>query len=245
MKKILFAILFISPFFLLAQNITVKGQVISDGAKASLSYASIYFNDLETGVFTDEKGYFEISVPQQDFYSIRAEHIGFELFNKTIKKEELKNLQIKLKEAPIIIEEILVTDMPTRQTAQSDIINDPTKKISQPRDVGDMFRDVPGFNVVKRGGYAMDPVFRSFRNEQLNVQYDGGIQVMHACPNRMDPITTHVIPEEVENIELIKGPFSVRYGQTMGGIMNIITAKPSPADHFNIGGSVEGGYELN
>jgi hypothetical protein len=41
----------------------------------------------------------------------------------------------------------------------------------------------------------------------LNIQFDGGTKAMHACPNRMDPITTHVIPEEIEKIEIIKGPY--------------------------------------
>ena len=78
------------------------------------------------------------------------------------------------------------------------------------------------------------------------MQYDGGVQVMHACPNRMDPITTHVAPEEVERIELIKAAtFSVRYGQTMGGVINIITQQPNRLKSFTIGGAVESGYETN
>ena len=48
---------------------------------------------------------------------------------------------------------------------------------------------------------------------------------MHACPNRMDPITTHIIPEEIEKIEIIKGPYSMRYGATFGGIINMVSKK--------------------
>ncbi|MCB0550428.1 MAG: TonB-dependent receptor, partial [Phaeodactylibacter sp.] len=142
-------------------------------------------------------------------------------------------------------ENILVQRSTIDNAAQSEVIVDFARHVSHPKDVGDRFKDTPGFGLVKRGGYAMDPVFRAFRNEQLNVQYDGGVQVMHACPNRMDPITTHVAPEEVERIELIKGPFSVRYGQTMGGVINIITQQPEPAGAFTIGGAVESGYESN
>ena len=67
---------------------------------------------------------------------------------------------------------------------------------------------------------------------------------MHACPNRMDPITTHVIPEEIEKIEIIKGPYTVRYGATFGGIVNMVTQIPDASD-YGLHGSVHAGYESN
>jgi iron complex outermembrane receptor protein len=60
----------------------------------------------------------------------------------------------------------------------------------------------------------------------------------------MDPITSHIIPEEVNKIEVIKGPYSVRFGQTFGGIVNMITKQPLPED-YGFHGNVEGGYEFN
>ncbi|MGS0527207.1 TonB-dependent receptor domain-containing protein [Zobellia nedashkovskayae] len=114
----------------------------------------------------------------------------------------------------------------------------------QPRNVADLFNDLNGFSLIKRGNYAIDPSFRASQYEQLNVQFDGGTKAMHACPNRMDPITTHVIPEEIEKIEIIKGPYTVRYGATFGGIVNLVTQKPGVED-YGISGSVQGGYETN
>lgn len=34
----------------------------------------------------------------------------------------------------------------------------------------------------------------------------------------MDPISTHVNPEAIKDIEIIKGPCSVRHGQVLGGL---------------------------
>jgi len=76
------------------------------------------------------------------------------------------------------------------------------------------------------------------------VQYDGGTKAMHACPNRMDPITTHVIPEEISKIEIIKGPYTVRYGATFGGIVNLVTQKPNYLDK-GFHGKASAGYETN
>ncbi|WP_299110379.1 TonB-dependent receptor [uncultured Winogradskyella sp.] len=124
------------------------------------------------------------------------------------------------------------------------VANKYEEKIVQPKNVADLFNNINGFSVIKRGNYAIDPSFRGAQYEQLNIQYDGGTKAMHACPNRMDPITTHIIPEEISKIEIIKGPYTVRYGATFGGIVNLVTQKPDFED-YGLHGKVSGGYESN
>ena len=101
-----------------------------------------------------------------------------------------------------------------------------------------------GFSLIKRGNYAIDPSFRASQYDQLNIQFDGGTKAIHACPNHMDPITTHVVPEDIERIEVIKGPYTVRYGATFGGIINLVTKRPQRLDN-GFHGSVSNGYETN
>ena len=245
MRKLIFFLFLLLPLVVEAQLVSIKGQIVDQSSKEAVPYASIFIQELNLGEYADNGGVFAFEVLENPHYTLKIEHLGYKLWEKKIAKEALNDLQIELTSSSIIIETILVSDNPKRQPAQSSSIFDHENQFNRPKDVGDLFRDLPGFGVIKRGGYAMDPVLRSFKNEQLNIQYDGGVQVMHACPNRMDPITTHVIPEEVEEIELIRGPFSVRYGQSFGGIINIITQKPKQTDQYTLGGSVEGGYESN
>jgi iron complex outermembrane receptor protein len=87
-------------------------------------------------------------------------------------------------------------------------------------------------------------LFLSFRFEELNIQYDGGSKIVNACPNRMDPITTHIIPEEIAKIEIVKGPFTVRFGQNFGGIINLVS-KDVGTDKKGVSGNIETGYETN
>ena len=144
----------------------------------------------------------------------------------------------------IQVEEILVSVDRGYDKPQSKISNEEIQLLA-PRDIGDIFKTVPGFGVIKRGGYAMEPVFRSFKYEQINMMFDGSMRIAPACPNRMDPITTHVNPEEISKIEIIKGPYSVRYGQTMGGIINMVTHKKSFKDKFEVHGILLGSYQTN
>ena len=136
---------------------------------------------------------------------------------------------------------------------KGDVRTDPTltivkqdfsSKATQPKNSGELFSDIIGFSLIKRGNYAVDPTFRASQYEQLNIQFDGGTKAMHACPNRMDPITTLVNPEEVTKIEIIKGPFSVRYGPVFSAVVNMVTNEKSTNAKL-LAGSVSSGYESN
>ncbi|WP_223267145.1 TonB-dependent receptor domain-containing protein [Polaribacter sp. IC073] len=142
------------------------------------------------------------------------------------------------------LDEIIITGKIKKDPVFSSTSNQYAKKVVQPKNVADLFNNINGFSVIKRGNYAIDPSFRAFQYEQLNIQYDGGTKAMHACPNRMDPITTHIIPEEVSRIEVIKGPYTVRYGATFGGIINLVTQKPNYED-YGFHGKVSAGFESN
>ena len=136
-------------------------------------------------------------------------------------KNETKNDSIK----KVKLDEVIINGKLKTDPIHTIISNKHDKNVVQPKNVADLFNNINGFSVIKRGNYAIDPSFRGSKYEQLNVQYDGGTKAMHACPNRMDPITTHIIPEEIEKIEIIKGPYSMRYGATFGGIINMVSKK--------------------
>lgn len=142
------------------------------------------------------------------------------------------------------LDEVIVSGNLKTDPIHTVVTNNYEETIVQPKNVADLFSDINGFSVIKRGNYAIDPSFRASQYEQLNIQYDGGTKAMHACPNRMDPITTHVIPEEISKIEIIKGPYTVRYGATFGGVINMVTQKPNYLDK-GFHGKVSGGYESN
>lgn len=144
----------------------------------------------------------------------------------------------------IDLQEVLVKGDARTDPTLTIVKSDFTSKATQPKNSGELFSDINGFSLIKRGNYAVDPTFRASQYEQLNIQFDGGTKAMHACPNRMDPITTLVNPEEVTKIEIIKGPFSVRYGPVFSAVVNMVTNE-KPTNTKTIAGSVSSGYESN
>jgi iron complex outermembrane receptor protein len=159
-------------------------------------------------------------------------------------QEETDKAQDAITQKTVQLDEVLITGNAVTDPVLTKVSNDYQKNIVQPKNIADLFNNINGFSVIKRGNYATDPSFRASQYEQLNIQYDGGTKAMNACPNRMDPITTHIIPEEVSKIEIIKGPYTVRYGSTFGGVINIVTSKTS-LEEAGFHGKVSGGYESN
>ena len=222
-----------------AQNF--KGQVLYKENNNPVREAHIYINN-KAVTHSDTNGYFEVSIPDKGA-NLTISYLGYMGIEKFITPTK-ETVAFVLEEAPISIQGVMVTGNSKMDPVFTIETNDYVKKIVQPRNVADLFNDINGFSLIKRGNYAIDPSFRASQYEQLNVQFDGGTKAMHACPNRMDPITTHVIPEEIEKIEIVKGPYTVRYGATFGGIINMVTQVPDVND-YGLHGSVHAGYESN
>jgi len=113
------------------------------------------------------------------------------------------------------------------------------------RDIGDLLRSIPNVSGIRKGGVAIDPVIRGFKFSQLSVILDNGINIEGGCPNRMDPVTAHVEAEDIEKIEVIKGPFVLGYSPVFGGIINLVTSKPHPYEKFELHASALYGFETN
>lgn len=210
MKKI-----FLLSFILLStinysQSAKITGKIVDEKTNNPIENATIKV--IKNNVFSISNSNGEFTIQAKEGAKIEVSHISY----KSLIFELQQQSTIKLQAAQIELNEIIVAANPLQDISQSVVINDASKRISQPRSVGHLFKDIKGFGITKKGAYASEPVFRAFKYEQLNIQYDGGFKILNACPNRMDPITTHVIPEEIEKIEIVKGPFTVRFGQNFG-----------------------------
>ncbi|QOG12620.1 TonB-dependent receptor [Arcobacter sp. FWKO B] len=80
-------------------------------------------------------------------------------------------------------------------------------------------------NLIRRSGIANDILVRSQKKDNIVVMIDDA-KVCGACPNRMDPPTSHIVTNSVEDIEIIGGPFDVEHMGTLSGIVKIKTKDP-------------------
>jgi iron complex outermembrane receptor protein len=146
----------------------------------------------------------------------------------------------------IILGGVEITDTLVKRTPfLSTQVSKEIMQSAQTRDVGDYLRSIPNVAGIRKGGGSIDPVVRGFKFSQLNVVMDGGMKIENGCPNRMDPVSSHVEIEELSDINVVKGPYQLNYGPALGGVINLQTEDPHPYPQFEIHGNAMFGYESN
>ena len=128
---------------------------------------------------------------------------------------------------------------------QVDFIEQKSISAEPAKDLGLLLRDVPNVSGVRKGGMGIDPVVRGFKFSQLNIQVNNGLKIEGGCPNRMDPAVAHIDADDITKLEVIKGPYALRYGPVMGSVINIKTMKPMPNERFKVHLKGILGYESN
>ncbi|MBI5444336.1 MAG: TonB-dependent receptor [Deltaproteobacteria bacterium] len=98
---------------------------------------------------------------------------------------------------------------------------------SPARDVGEALQQVEGVATVRKGAIANDVVVRGFQRDNINVLVDGA-RVHGACPNRMDSPAFHYDFAEVEQIQILKGPYDLENPGSLGALVDVKTKTPPP-----------------
>ncbi len=238
-KTVAFFVLMLTVSVTKAQNKTeIQGKITDAETSGAVQGAVIYAVKSQTQAESRNDGTFVIEAIPGEKLQIYAD--GY----KPVSVPARQGMTVRLEKRVIALNEVVIEADPLRDPIHSTVVSDAEKRVSQPRNAADLFKDIPGFTLQKRSATSLEPSLRSFKYEQMNIKYDGGFKVVNACPNHMDPITAHVIPEEVGKIEVIKGPFNVRFGQTFGAVVNMITRKPAP-DRYGFHHTLQAGYETN
>jgi iron complex outermembrane receptor protein len=86
-------------------------------------------------------------------------------------------------------------------------------------------KQVPSISLVRRSGIANDVILRGAKKDNINILIDEG-KIYGACPNRMDPATSHVMTNNIESVEVIEGPYDVENFGTLSGVVKVTTKEP-------------------
>jgi iron complex outermembrane recepter protein len=113
-------------------------------------------------------------------------------------------------------------------------------------DAGAYLQQIPAISGIRKSGSsALDPVLRGFKYEQLTIVTDGSCAATAACPNRMDPPSSQVSMNMTEKVEVYKGPYALRFGNSFGGTINFISAAARFSAQLKPMARITAGYESN
>mgnify|MGYP001066173551 CR=1 FL=1 len=77
-------------------------------------------------------------------------------------------------------------------------------------------KQIEGIHFTRRGKSSIDLNLRGLSKDNINILIDGD-KAYGACPNRMDPPASLITFDNLESIEVIKGPYDVKNQGSMGG----------------------------
>ena len=92
---------------------------------------------------------------------------------------------------------------------------------------------VPSIDMNRRSGIANDIYIRGQKRDNISVTVDG-TKVYGACPNRMDPPVSHILANQIDEIEIIEGPYDIETFGTLSGGVKIKTKQPTKELHGSV-----------
>ena len=254
-KQILALLIILSisfPLSLLAEQIVqprgeveFSGRVYSSDDGLPVSGATVRCDLCGTATSTGTEGEFTLRIPiESDFYTIRISFVGFRtITHQAGRDSELTGLQFYLEAVVESLSPVTVLSYRLPGSPASDLSTDQSALL--PIDSGVFLREAANASGIRRGGFGIDPVIRGLSGSRLNIRVDGLTTTAAACPNRMDPPTSHIRLTDIERIEIHRGPHALEYGPSFGGTVNFISQKQEQYSSPGLSGDLRAGFESN
>jgi len=232
---------------------TISGTVVDKSTHIELEGAEIILSELNKRSASDMWGKFSFKNVPEGMYKLKITHIGYESNERmiSIMKGQQFNIIIEMLPAVKDLEGVEIKEKDPRGYTREKLpyiksiaLQSEIEETSV-NDIGTYLRNIPNVSGIRKGGTVLDPVVRGFKYSQLNVQVNHGLKIEGGCPNRMDPAVAHIEIEDISHIEVLKGPYTLKYGPSFGGVINMITKVPEANEKFKV--SVNGwlGYSSN
>jgi len=232
-------------FFLLLGNLLYAQhtiQLLDKETEKPIPYAHFLYQNQHGS--SNLNGKFNIEIRKNAVLTIS--HVNY---GKT--KIEGGELDNSLKTGILHLSKIYISLMPATVIARKR--NENTRDIMTVENSDKLSHDAGEFlsqsaiigGIRKSGSYGFDPVLRGFKYDQINIIMDNGLSATAACPNRMDPPVSQIPMNMVDRVEILKGPYSLRFGNSFGGSIHFKSKPAIFSSSPKAFGRLSGSYESN
>jgi hypothetical protein len=226
MKFKIFTLFFFSLIgsSLLAQDISISGYIRDAASGEALIGATLFAPDLAQGTTTNEYGFYSLTFPATDTLKLVISFIGYAPQAKKLVLKESTKLDFDLDQGSYL-EEVTVSANRTEDNvkkAQVGVINVPIQKIKQlpviagERDVFKVLQFLPGVQQAQEGTSGF--LVRGGSIDQNLVQLDEAVVYN---PNHLFGLFSTFNINALNNVQLIKGGFSPKYGGRLSSIVDM------------------------
>ena len=134
--------------------------------------------------------------------------------------------------------EELLEDISVEEEGTTQVVKDIAGEQLKSADLAEaLHKNVPSISLIRRSGIANDIVLRGQKRDNINVTIDGA-KIYGACTNRMDPPTSHILTNTIDDVIVQEGPFDIEEFGVLSGSVKIKTKKPKKELHgeFSLNG---------
>jgi len=242
-------LLFLGIAAIKGQTNSISGKVSSNGEV--LPFVNVYLKKTKQGTSTNKNGFFELKNIPNGTYTIVASSIGYKFKSKKItligNQKIVKNFNLKVNDA---LEEIVIsgTLRPVTKSNSPVPVEVYSKTFFRKNPTPSIFESLQNVNGVSPQLNCSvcntgDIHINGLEGSYTFVLIDGmpivsGLSTVYGLTG---------IPQAlIERVEIVKGPASTLYGsEAVGGIINVITKKPTNAPLLSTDTFVSSWGEVN
>jgi len=243
--SVVFFLLLYSNGLLFSQQDTcdqmIKGKVMDLVSEEPLPFATVSIKETGQGVAADENGAFVIQNVCDEEFHLEARFLGY----KTVEHHHdfhHEDPMIYMAPDETLLESVVIEGSRLDAFKSLAIQNLEIDKVALlSTSVGDLTERVSGISTLKTGTNISKPIVHGLHSNRVLVMNDG---LRHAYQVWGDGHAPEIDPSHVNEIEVVKGAGTVKYGpEALGGVILYNSKRPVLDEKLN--GSVGSSYQTN
>lgn len=240
MKKIVLIFFVLFLFIKVNAQNQIKGKV-TDINNEPLVGASVSLPELNKGTITNQAGEYVISNIPKGKMKIQFSFVGYNTEMKTIEITQPENIvDAVLTIAIIQSQEVVISggyaSSQHDNAVKIEVLKRKDIELSGTPNFMESLTKVPGVDMIAKGQGISKPVIRGLSMNDVLVM-NNGVRIENYQFSENHPLG--IDDNDVERVEIIKGPISLLYGSdAIGGVINFIKEKPAPV------GKILGDYRM-
>lgn len=219
----------------------VSGIIRDIDSGEILPFATVRIQESDKGVISDKNGEFVITQICKEEIHLEVRFVGYKT---VVHHHDFHHSDPIIYMAPdeTLLESIIVEES---RSDQLQTISTKRKEISMLEvmnsSIGDLSEELTGVSLLKTGANISKPIIHGLHSNRVLVINDG---VRHAYQVWGDEHAPEIDPSHVDQIEIVKGAGTVKYGpDALGGV--ILYNSKKPAFDQELTGSIGTSYQTN
>ncbi len=221
-------------------NIELSGTIFDKHENNALEYATIYLEEAFQGGVTDEVGNFNFSKVCPGNYHIIITHLGCETQRLYLSIKKDTSISIFMEHHDNVLDEVIISTSALESVKINAQINKEQLRESSGKNLAEITSQISGVSLIKSGGIAK-PIIDGMYGNRISILNNGIVQSGQQWGLDHAP---EIDPFVAQNIQVIKGASSIRYGgNNLGGVIMMNPGLPPQDPHIH--GSISYVFDSN